>query len=77
MFKLLPHTATHVATSDFQAALLSKLLVTGTHLQKRAVAMHSYSPVSTLHPQVRYANDKENDNELLLTLLAACTTRVQ
>ena len=27
-----PHTATHVATSDFQAAFFSKLLLTGTHL---------------------------------------------
>ena len=40
------------ATSDFQAELLPKLLLTGTHLCKQAVATLSYSPVSTLHPQV-------------------------
>ena len=33
-FKLPPHTATHVATSDFQAELLSKLLLTYTALSK-------------------------------------------
>ena len=53
--KLPAHTATHVGTSDFQAELLSKLLLTGTHLRKRAVATLSYSPASTLHPQVIYA----------------------
>ena len=47
-FKLPPHTTTHVATSDFQAELLSKLLFTGTHLRKRAVAMLSYSFASML-----------------------------
>ena len=35
--------------------LVSKLLLTGTHLRKRAVATLSYSPASTLHPQVIYA----------------------
>ena len=55
--KLPAHTATHVhvGTSDFQAELLLKLLLTGTHLRKRAVATLSYSPASTLHPQVIYA----------------------
>ena len=33
-FKLQPHTATNVATIDFQTELLSRLLLTGTHLQK-------------------------------------------
>ena len=46
------HPTQHVATRDFQAELLWKLLLTGTHLQKRAVATLSYSPASTLHPQV-------------------------
>ena len=55
MFKLPPHTATHVATSIYQAELLSKLLLTGTYFRKRAVAMVSYSPTSTLYPQVLYA----------------------
>ena len=52
--KLPAHTATHVhvGTSDFQPELLSKLLLIGTHLQKRVVATLSYSPMSTLHPQV-------------------------
>ena len=35
---------THVAPSDFQAEFLSKLLHTGTHLQKQAVATLSYTP---------------------------------
>ena len=71
MFKLPPHTVTHVATSNFQAELHSKLLLTGTHLRKWAVAMLSYSPASTLHPRVISALvvnslqvrqvDKEND----------------
>ena len=47
------HTATRVGTSDFQAELLSKLLLTGTHLRKQAVATLSYSPAGT-HPQVIY-----------------------
>ena len=47
-----PHTATYVATSDFQTELLSRSLLTGTHLQKQAVATLSYSPASMLHPQV-------------------------
>ena len=55
MLKLLVHTATHVGTSDFQAELLSKLLLTGTHLRKRVIVTLSYSPVSTLYPQVIYA----------------------
>ena len=49
-FKLPPNTATHVATSDFQTELFSKLLLTGTHLRKRAVAALSYSP------RVRYTH---------------------
>ena len=40
-FKLPPNTATHVATSDFQAELLSILLLTGTHLRKWAVATNA------------------------------------
>ena len=51
-FKLLPNTATHVATSNFQAEFCSKLLLTDTYLRKRAVATLSYSPASTLHPKV-------------------------
>ena len=48
-------TQLHI-TSDFQTELVSRLLLTGTHLRKRAVAiMLSYSPPSTLHPQVIYA----------------------
>ena len=47
-----PHTDAHVPTSDFQAELVMKFLLTGTHLQKRVVATLPYSPVSTLHPQV-------------------------
>ena len=47
--------ATHVANSDFEAELIAKLLLTGTHLHKQAVATLSYSPESTLHPQVIYA----------------------
>ena len=54
-WKLPAHTATHVGTSDFQAKLFSKLLLIGIHLRKRAVATLSYSPTSTLHPQVIYA----------------------
>ena len=46
------YTRTHIATNNFQAALTTKLLLTGTHLGKRVVAMLSYSPVSTLHAQV-------------------------
>ena len=87
-----PHTATYVATSDFQTKLLSRLLLTGTHLRKRAVAITlSYSPQSTLHPQVIYAIAfsaglngfkwikmiEKTINELLLTLLPACTAHVQ
>ena len=53
--QLYPHTATHVATSDFQTELLSRLLLTGTHLRKWAVAMLSYLPASMLYPQVIYA----------------------
>ena len=55
LFKLPPHTATHVATCDFQAELLAKLLLTGTHIQKQGVATLSYSPASRLQPQVIYA----------------------
>ena len=47
-----PTHATHVANSDFEAELISKLLLTGTHLRKQR---YSYSPASTLHPQVAYA----------------------
>ena len=54
-FKPPPHTATLIATSDFQAELLSKLLLKGTHLRKWAVGTLSYSPASTLHPHVIYA----------------------
>ena len=89
-FKLPPHTAISVATSNFQAELLSKLLLTRTHLQKWAVTTLSYSTVSTLHPQVIYAIafsaglnglqvdevDRENDKRTS-TPLAACTTCVQ
>ena len=50
------HTATYAATctSDFQTELVSRLLLTGTHLRKQAVATCitlSYSPPSMLHPQ--------------------------
>ena len=93
-FKLPPHTATHVATctSDFQAKLFSKLLLTGTHLWKLAVARPSYSPAkyATLtsdicnsvlcwnqRPSTLTKSIDKTINELLLTLLAACTTRVQ
>ena len=55
MFKLQPHTVTHVATSDLQTELLSTMLLTGTHLRKRAMAMLFYSHASTLYPQVMYA----------------------
>ena len=54
-FRLLAHTATYVATSDFPAELISELLFKGTHFCKQAVATLSYSPASTLHPQVIYA----------------------
>ena len=56
-FKLQPPLpiATHVAISDFQTELLSRLLLKGIHLRKRMLARLSYSPVSTLHPQVIYA----------------------
>ena len=47
-----PTHATHVANSDFEGELISKLLLTGTHLLKRP---YSYSPASTLHPQIAYA----------------------
>ena len=47
--KLPPHTVTLVATSDFQPELVTKLLLTGTHFRKRAVATLRYSPASTLH----------------------------
>ena len=50
-----PTHATHVANSDFEAELILKLLLTGPHLRKRAVATLSYSPENTLHPQVIYA----------------------
>ena len=50
----LPTHATHVANSDFEAELSSKLLLAGTHLRKWVVATLSYSPESTLHPQVIY-----------------------
>ena len=65
-----PTHATHVANSNFEAELISKLLPTGTHLRKRAVATLSYSPESTLHPQAISALaffaglhkvDREND----------------
>ena len=39
-------TATRVATSNFQAKLLLKLLLTDTHRQKRVVATLLYSPAS-------------------------------
>ena len=50
-----PTHATHVAISNFEAELISKLLLTGTHLCNRVIATLSYSPESTLHPQVIYA----------------------
>ena len=46
-----PH-ATHVPNSVFEAELIPKMLLTGTHLRKR---QYSYSPASTLYPQVAYA----------------------
>ena len=53
-----PHThpTTYVITCDFQTELLSRLLLTGAHLQKwaRAISL-SYSPLYTLHPRVIYA----------------------
>ena len=50
-----PTHATHVANSDFEAELISKLLLTGTNLRKRVVATLSYSSEITLHPQFIYA----------------------
>ena len=47
-----PHS---YACSNFQAELLSKLLLIGTHLRKRAASMLSYLPASSLHPQVIYS----------------------
>ena len=53
------HTYIHPCTSDFRTELISQwLLLTGTHLRKRAVAISdtlSCSPQSMLHPQVIYA----------------------
>ena len=55
-----PHNYTiDVATSKFQEELILKLLLTGIHLQKWAVAPLSYSPLSyspasRLHPKVIY-----------------------
>ena len=86
-----PTRATHVTNSDFEAKLISKLLLTGTRLRKQAVATPSYSLARILNPQVIYATAfsaglngfqvtkliARTINELLLTLLAACTTRVQ
>ena len=45
-FKLQPpftHTATYVATSDFQTELFSKLVLTGTHLRKRVIDIIFYT----------------------------------
>ena len=43
-------------TSDFKTELASRLLLTGTHLRKRALGNTLlYSPSSTLHPQLIYA----------------------
>ena len=53
--KVPAHTATRVGTSDFQTEALSKLLLTGTHLRKGAVATLLYSHASTPLPQVMYA----------------------
>ena len=39
---------------QFASRIPLKLLLTGTHLQKRAVATVSYTPASMLHPQVIY-----------------------
>ena len=54
--QILPSSITaihvHVATSDFQTQLLSRLPLTSTHLRKQAVATLSYTPTSKLHPQV-------------------------
>ena len=47
-----PMYATYVANSDSEAELTLKLLFTGTHLRKQR---YSYSPASTLNPQVAYA----------------------
>ena len=70
-----PQLRVYVATRGFQTELLSKSLLTGTHLQKRALAvLLSYSPASTLHPQVIYAitfSARLNGLQVLLTLLAA------
>ena len=53
------HTATHVATSDFQTEFLSRSRLTGTYLRKQAVARLLYSHVSMLlsmlHQHVIYA----------------------
>ena len=55
-------THTQLATNDFQTKLIylekiaTALEMIATALRKGAVAiMHSYSPPSTLHPQVMYA----------------------
>ena len=48
-----PTHATRVANSNFEAELISKSLH-GTYLGKRVAATVSYSPESTLHPQVIY-----------------------
>ena len=57
VFKLKPSRPhTQLATNYFQTELRSRLLLTGTKLRKLAVAITlSYSPPSTLHPQVIYA----------------------
>ena len=83
--------ATHVDTSDFKGDLLSKLLLTGTHLRKRAVSTLSYSPASIYATPTSYVRNsvlcglnglqvdkliEKTINELLLPLLAACTTLV-
>ena len=52
--KFQPHITTHVATNEFQTELISRLLLTGTHLRKQAVATLSYSPANMLHPQDIY-----------------------
>ena len=39
-----PHSYTCSYTSDFKAELVTKLLLTGAHLRKRAVPMFSYTP---------------------------------
>ena len=90
-------SAPHSYTCSYQRLSNRTTLEIGTHIQKRAVAqkwavaMLSYLPASTLHPQVVYVIafsagpnglqvDKlieETMSKLLPTLLPACTAHAQ